>query len=139
MISPWIKRGYVSHQHLDIASLHKLFAHLFGKPYPNYQVANAALPLDMFTSTPDYTPYTYTPRQWPLTCGGKSTRAERRLTSSWDFSEPDSQPGLSAQVMRWMRGKQLTKLPPELELQVEARLAAKRAGVRLPRMDPDDD
>ena len=139
MISPWIKRGYVSHQHLDIASLHKLFAHIFGKPYPNYQIAGAALPLDMFTSTPDYTPYTYTPRSWPLTCGGTSTRAERRLTSSWDFSEPDSQPGLSAQVMRWMRGKQLEKLPPELELQVEARLAAKRAGVRLPSMDGDDE
>ncbi len=139
MISPWIKRGYVSHQHLDIASLHKLFAHIFGKPYPNYPIENAALPLDMFTSTPDYTPYTYTPRQWPLTCGGKSTRAERRLTSSWDFSRPDSQPGLSAQVMRWMRGKQLTKLPRELELQVEARLAAKRAGVRLPPLDPDDE
>lgn len=139
MISPWIKRGYVSHEHLDIASLHKLFAHIFGKPYPNYQVANAALPLDMFTSTPDYKPYTYTPRQWPLTCGGKSTRAERRLTSSWDFSEPDSQPGLSAQVMRWMRGKQLHKLPRDLELQVEARLAARRAGVHLPPLDPDDD
>ena len=31
--SPWVKRGYVSHGHYDVASLHKLFANIFGKPY----------------------------------------------------------------------------------------------------------
>ena len=56
---PLVKRGYVSHGHYDVASLHKLFAHVLGKPYRNASIANAALPLDLFTSTPDYTPYTY--------------------------------------------------------------------------------
>ena len=55
--SPWVKRGYVSHAHYDVASLHKLMANIYGKPYRNAVIANAPLPLDMFTSTPDYTPY----------------------------------------------------------------------------------
>ncbi len=121
VISPWVKRGYVSKTHIDVASLHKLFAHILGKPYPNAIVANAGLPLDMFTSTPDYTPYTFTRRTFPLVCGDGSTKAERRLTESWDFDEPDEQPGLDAQVTRWMRGKQLQTLPPKLERQVEER------------------
>ena len=33
--SPWVKRGYVSHGHYDVASVHKLIAHIFGKPYRN--------------------------------------------------------------------------------------------------------
>ncbi len=138
MVSPWIKRGTVSHQHIDIGSLHKLFANILGKPYPNYQIALSALPLDMFTSTPDYTPYTYTPRTWPLECGGMTTRAEKLLSDSWDFSEPDQQPGLSAQVWRWMHGRQLTKLTPELEAEIANRMAARKAGVRTTR-DNDGD
>ncbi len=111
VVSPWVKRGYDSKTHMDIASLHKIVAHVLGLPYPNAIVASAALPLDLFSSTPDMTPYTYTPRQWPLTCGENSTLAERRLTEAWDFDEVDKQPGLDAQVWRWMRGEQLEEAP----------------------------
>jgi hypothetical protein len=105
-VSPWVKRGYVSHTHVDVASLHKLFAHVLGKPYPNALVAAAALPLDLFTSTPDFTPYVYAPRTWPLACGKNGSKRERALTESWDFTDPDEQPGLDSQVTRWMRGIQ---------------------------------
>lgn len=105
--SPWVKRGYVSHTHVDVASLHKLFAHVLGKPYPNALVANAAVPFDLFTSTPDYTPYVYAPRTWPLACGKNGSRREQALTERWDFTDPDEQPGLDSQVTRWMRGIQL--------------------------------
>jgi hypothetical protein len=138
MVSPWIKRGYVSHEHIDISSIHKLFAHIFGKPYLNYEIANAALPLDMFTSTPDYTPYTYAPRTWPLACGGAASRAERELTASWDFSMPDQQPGLGAQVVRWMRGRQLKKLPPALAAEVDIRIREKKLGLIRRTHDGDD-
>ena len=104
-VSPWVKHGYVSKTHIDIASIHKLFAHVLGKPYPNAVVANAALPFDMFTSTPDFTPYTYVPRTWPLACGPASgmSQRDRNLAETWDFDEPDEQPGLDDQVTRWMR------------------------------------
>ena len=108
-----------------MASLHKLFAHIFGKPYPNRTVANAALPLDLFSSTPDYTPYTYKPRIWPLGCGKQATAGEKALTDSWDFDDADEQPGLDAQVTRWMRGRQFEALPPRIRAQVDARKAAR--------------
>ena len=127
-VSPWVRRGFVSKTHIDVASVHKLVAHVFGVPYPSVSVANAALPLDLFTSTPDYTPYSMTTRTWPLACGVKTTIAEQRLTASWDFHEVDEQPGLSAQITRWMRGKQLDTLPPRLLEQVEAREKAQANG-----------
>jgi len=106
LISPWVKHAYVSHTHMDMASLHRLFAHILGKPYRNAIVANAPLPFDLFTSTPDFTPYTYTPRAWPLACGTGASKREQMLTDGWSFDEPDEQPGLDAQVTRWMRGVQ---------------------------------
>jgi DNA-binding beta-propeller fold protein YncE len=122
MISPWIKRNYVTKTHIDVASIHKLFAHILALPYPNISVASAGLPLDAFTATPDYTPYTYLPRARPLACGDGATAAESKLTDSWDLDEPDEQPGLDAQVTRWMHGKQLEVLPPSIERAVQARL-----------------
>lgn len=139
MVSPWVKRGYVSKTHIDVASLHKVFAHVLGKPYPNLYVKNAGLPLDLFTSTPDYTPFTYKPRSWPLACGSQATKAEITVTESWDFSRVDAQPGLGAQVGRWMRGKQLTELSPRLAEEVAERNARRAAGLPPPGDDDDDD
>jgi hypothetical protein len=101
--SPWIKRGYVSKTHIDVPSIAKLVSHIFGIPYPNGVVARAPLPLDLFTSTPDYTPYTYAPRQWPLTCGVAATQDEIRASARWDLTKVDSQPGLDEMVSRWLR------------------------------------
>ncbi|MFO0592707.1 MAG: hypothetical protein U0441_34505 [Polyangiaceae bacterium] len=137
LVSPWVKRGYVSKTHIDVASLHKLFAHILGLPYPSVPVAKAGLPLDMFTSTPDYTPYTYAPHKWPIACGAAASKAEARLTKSWDFSIPDAQDGLGDQVMRWMRNKQYQELPAGVAAQIEAREARRAAG--LPEMLEDDD
>jgi hypothetical protein len=117
IVSPWVKRGYVSKTHIDVASLHKMYAHLFGKPYLNRQVAAAMLPFDIFTSTPDYTPFTYTPRAWPLACGangGPVPPGEAELTKMWDFTHEDRQPGLAAQVARAMRGGMIEELTPEM-------------------------
>ena len=128
MISPWVKRGYVSHTHIDVASMHKIIAHVLGKPYPNAIVANAAIPFDAFTSTPDYTPYTYTPRTFPLACGPKgAAQGESAITSLWDLSEEDSQPGLDAQVTRWMHGHPLASIPSDALARVrgiQSRMAA---------------
>jgi DNA-binding beta-propeller fold protein YncE len=154
VISPWVKRGYVSQTHFDVSSLHKMFAHVFGKPYPNTLVAHAALPLDLFTTNPDFTPYDYEPRTYPLYCGMAGTQVEQRITRSWDFDGVDEQPGLDQQVMRWMRGKQLEQLTPRQEREIEARwerrlrarghapepgASVESATTRRPRDDDDDD
>ena len=96
--SPWVKRGYVSHGHYHLSSIHKLISDIFGKAYRNDTIANAPLPLDIFTSTPDYTPFTYVPRQWSdLSCNPMGSSGSM-AASGWDFSQPDNQPGLGRQV-----------------------------------------
>ncbi len=137
-ISPWVRRGYVSKTHISIAGIHKVFAHVLGIPYPNLEVKNAALPYDIFTSTPDYTPYTYTPRKWPLACGDAATAAEVELARSWQYDRADNQPGLDAQVMRWMRGQQLTHITPEMESDIEIRKARAARRAALGIRDDDD-
>jgi DNA-binding beta-propeller fold protein YncE len=97
--SPWVKRGYVSKGHYDTSSLYKLFAHIYGISYPNEIVARASLPLDAFSSTPDYSPYDHAKRTTPLACNQKGTAASTAAAmSNWDFSQPDEAPGLSKQV-----------------------------------------
>jgi DNA-binding beta-propeller fold protein YncE len=102
--SPWIKRNYVSHAHYGMSSLHKLIAHVFGQqPYRNQGMADAPLPLDLFTSTPDYTPFTYLPRGWTDASCNASGTSGAQAAERWDFSEPDNQPGLDQQTWDYMR------------------------------------
>jgi YVTN family beta-propeller protein len=101
--SPWVRRGSVSHVHIDVASLHKLFCHVFGKPYPNTEIASAALPWDLFSSTPDYTPFDYVPRTYTDASCNKAGTRQAQIAEKWDFSMPDSQPGLDEQVEEYMR------------------------------------
>jgi hypothetical protein len=113
---PWVKKGYVAHGHYDVASLIKLFANIHGLPYPNEVVARAPLPLEMFTSTPDYATWTVVPRTEPRACNGTSSSFAYQA-QSWDFDEIDEQPGLGAQVRRMLkatpaeRGPMLPRVP----------------------------
>jgi hypothetical protein len=63
-------------------------------------------------------------------CGNASTMsiAEAQLTASWEWDGPDEQPGLDAQVTRWMRGRQLEKLTPRLKREIEARVLRRPVG-----------
>jgi len=99
MASPWIKKGFVAKGHYDISSIHKLIAHIFGKPYPNEVVARAALPLEAFTSTPDYAPFEHAPRSLPLACNAAGTKgATTAAMSPWNLKVPDEAPGIAAQL-----------------------------------------
>jgi hypothetical protein len=102
MASPWVRRSYVSHGHYDMASIHKLVAHLFATPYHNDMVENAMVPFDAFTSTPDYTPFTYLPRKVAAPCNGM-TGMHAKAAEAWDWDDLDNQPGLSREVMSMMR------------------------------------
>jgi len=102
MASPWIRRKYVSHGHYDMASVYKLIAHIYGIPYNNESIKSALLPADAFTSTPDFTPYTYVPRDIDAPCNSDDT-AEAAEAKGWDFEDIDDQPGLSQQIMRMLK------------------------------------
>ena len=60
-ISPWIKRGYVSHRQTTIVSMHRTLYEILGLPPLNQFDALANDFSDCFTTKPDFTPYRVTP------------------------------------------------------------------------------
>jgi len=58
MISPWIKRGYVSKSHANFGAILKTIYNICDIPPLNQFDATATLLQDFFTDKPDYTPYT---------------------------------------------------------------------------------
>lgn len=61
VISPWAKRGYVSHRHTTILSMHRTLYAIFGLPPLNMFDALANDFSDSFTTKPDFRPYTAVP------------------------------------------------------------------------------
>ncbi|MBC8004062.1 MAG: hypothetical protein H7X84_01200 [Verrucomicrobia bacterium] len=57
VISPYAKKNYVSKVHYSFGSIFKTFWNVLGMPYLNQYDAAANDFADMFTSTPDFTPY----------------------------------------------------------------------------------
>jgi hypothetical protein len=60
-ISPWVKRGYVSHRHTTIPSMHRTMYEILGLPPLNLFDGLANDFSDFFTTTPNDTPYTHVP------------------------------------------------------------------------------
>jgi YVTN family beta-propeller protein len=61
VISPYSKKNYVSKVHYSFGSIFKTFWNVLGLPYLNQYDAGATDLSDMFTVTPDLTPYTALP------------------------------------------------------------------------------
>jgi hypothetical protein len=57
VISPYAKKNYVSSVHYSFGSIFKTFWNILGLPYLNQYDAGATDLSDMFTGTPDLTPY----------------------------------------------------------------------------------
>lgn len=57
LISPWVKRDYISHVHYSFGSIFKTFWNILGLPYLNQYDAGANDFADFFTETPDFIPY----------------------------------------------------------------------------------
>ena len=57
VISPYAKRNYVSKVHYSFGSIFKTFWNILGLPYLNQYDAAANDFADLFTATPDFTPY----------------------------------------------------------------------------------
>lgn len=61
VISPWARRGYVSHRHTTILSMHRTLYEIFGLPPLNMFDALANDFSDCFTDKPDFRPYKAVP------------------------------------------------------------------------------
>ncbi len=57
LVSPWVKRDYISHVHYSFGSIFKSFWNILGIPYLNQYDAGATDLADFFTGKPDFTPY----------------------------------------------------------------------------------
>ena len=57
VISPYSKKDYVSRTHYSFGSIFKTFWNILGLPYLNQYDAGATDLSDMFTGTPDFSPY----------------------------------------------------------------------------------
>jgi YVTN family beta-propeller protein len=57
LISPWVKKDYVSHTHTSFGSIFKTFWNILGLPYLNQYDAGASDLHDFFTDTPNLKPY----------------------------------------------------------------------------------
>jgi hypothetical protein len=86
-ISPWVKREYVSKTHISLASIFKTVDLIFGIPPLNQYDAAATDLRDIFTTQPDYTPYTFTPIQYAK--GANKTWIE--LAKHINFSRIDAE------------------------------------------------
>src|SRR4029450_8934385 len=85
-ISPWVKKQYVSKTHTSLASIFKTVNLIPALPPPNQYDAAAADLRDMFTATPDFTPYTAQAVQF----ASRANPLWLALTKDVDFSRPDA-------------------------------------------------
>ncbi len=104
VISPWAKRGFVSSVHYNESSIYRTIQLILGIEDPlNADWANASPMYDLFTGTPDFTPYESIERVWPEE-ENPTEGAMAAESAQWDFSMPDEQPGLSRLLWRHLRG-----------------------------------
>jgi YVTN family beta-propeller protein len=85
-ISPWVKKEYVSKTHISLASVFKTVNLILGLPPLNQYDAAATDLRDMFTSRPDFRPYTFQPIQYAR----KANPVWLAMTKDVDFSRPDA-------------------------------------------------
>ncbi len=87
--SPWVKRGYRASTNYDIGSVYATIEHILGIPPMNLNDGHASPMYEMFTTTPDTTPYTVIPhRIKPATNPLDAPLAEESKRIDW--SRPDT-------------------------------------------------
>ena len=80
-----MKKQYVSKTHTSLASIFKTVDLILGMPPLNQYDAAATDLRDMFTGTPDFTPYNFQPVQY----AALANPLWLALTRGIDFSHPD--------------------------------------------------
>lgn len=101
-ISPWVKRQHVSHVNLTGPGLNKTVYEILGLPPLNLYDAAATDFRDLFTTTPDYRPYSFiTPLYQPTGLGSLSSAAARPALLAQLEPLAAYQPQRAADAARW--------------------------------------
>ncbi len=93
VVSPWVKRGYMSPVHYCEANIHATIEYILGmEPLSIYD--SIAQPMyDLFTNEPDFSTFDYTPRTWPEEYNPPGTK-HAEASKGLNFLDPDSAEGL---------------------------------------------
>jgi len=105
VISPWVKRNYISRVRGSFPSLLKTASLILGVPPLNRAIALASTFHDLFTPIPDFTPYTAIPSKVPLQFNpaeGPLAEASKKL----DFTTVDQAPELGKILWKYRKGDQ---------------------------------
>lgn len=113
VVSPWVKRGYVSSVHYDIPSLYKTIEMILGVPPLNKNDLLAPLMLDIWVDgeveKPNYTPFEALPVDVPDEIVPKNAPMADMMERC-NFDKIDGCEGLGMAQWKWMKGD--IPLPP---------------------------
>ena len=130
VMSPWVKHGYVSHVQTSFPSLFRTFEQILGVPPMNRYDALAPALFDVFTTTPDETPFTSVPvSPSVLSMVNPPAAMGASYSALMDFRGPDRNADLG-DVLFWER----TGAPPP-----GSRIAKEIAKGLPPSVAADDD
>ncbi|MBN2409564.1 MAG: hypothetical protein JXE07_07480, partial [Candidatus Aminicenantes bacterium] len=105
VISPWAKRGHVSHVHASFGSILKTFWHILGLPYLNQYDAGAGDLADLFAAEADDSPYSALPPDLRIF---DPRRALDPLDEDFNWEALDESPVLDnpETIRDWMKEEQ---------------------------------
>ena len=101
--SPWVKRGYHSSTNFDLGSVYHTIELILGVGPMNLNDGHAAAMYELFTDKPDFTPYTFIPRQIPVATNSADAPMAKE-SSQIDFSKPD-QADLTRILWKALKGR----------------------------------
>ncbi len=100
VIGPYVKRHYVTHTRFDMASMHRTMELILGLP-PMSQFDQMAIPMyELFTDTPDVTPYTAEPRTFPMLMVEPGAPGSD-VSARQDWRHPDRVPDALLNKLLW--------------------------------------
>ncbi len=88
-ISPWAKRNHVSHVNTNYQSVFATITRILGVPPMGRPDASTAPLWDLFTATPDFTPWTAVPREIPESKIRSADVPGAQESMRMDFRGPD--------------------------------------------------
>jgi YVTN family beta-propeller protein len=93
VVSPWARRGYVSHVNYSFVSVFATIERILGVPPLGRPDGSASPMWDMFATEPDFSPYEALERRVPEEINSARTTGAR-ASLAMDFRSPDRNPDL---------------------------------------------
>jgi len=107
IVSPWVKRGYISHVHTSFSSVFATIERILKVPPMGRSDASATPFWDAFTQKMDPTPYNAIDRKVPEQMNGEDVPGAKQ-SNKMDFRGPDRNPKLGVilkNYRHWRMGK----------------------------------